>query len=46
MQNLVLEHMQTVKAQIISVQFDQGLCRPQTESLDTIECFNGEQMPR
>ena len=36
MQKLVLEHMQ----------FDQGLCRLQTESLDTIECFNGEQMPR
>ena len=28
-----------------SAQSDQGLCCPQTESLDTIECFNGEKMP-
>ena len=27
-----------------SVQSDHGLC-PQTESLDTKECFNGEEMP-
>ena len=28
-----------------SAQSDQGLRCPQTESLNTIECFNGEQMP-
>ena len=28
-----------------SMQSDQGIHCPQTESLDTIECFNGEQMP-
>ena len=28
-----------------SAQSDQGLYCPQTESLDTIERFNGEQMP-
>ena len=27
-----------------SAQSDRGLCCPQTESLGTIECFNGEQM--
>ena len=27
------------------VQFYQGLCCPQTKSLDTLECFNGEQRP-
>ena len=29
-----------------SRQSDQGLCCPLTESLDTIECINEEQMPR
>ena len=28
-----------------SAQPDQGLCCPLTESLKTIECVNGEQMP-
>ena len=28
-----------------SAQSDQGHRCPQTESLDTIECINGEQMP-
>ena len=28
-----------------SAQSDQGLCCPLTESLDTVECINGEQMP-
>ena len=34
--------MRTAKAQISA---DQGLCYSQTESLDTIKCFNGDQMP-
>ena len=39
--------MQTVKAQIslCTVQSDQGLPCPLTESLDTTECMNGEQRP-
>ena len=28
-----------------SAQSDQGLCCPLTESLDSVECINGEQMP-
>ena len=30
----------------LSIQSDQGLHCPQTESLETIECYNGFQMPR
>ena len=29
-----------------TVQSDQGLCCRLTKSFNTIECFNGEQMPR
>ena len=42
----VFQDMQTAKAQIslrASAQHDQDIRCPQTESLDTIKCFNGEQ---
>ena len=40
-------HMQTVKVQInlLIHKSDQGLLSQQTESLDTIECIKGDQMP-
>ena len=40
----VFEHMRTAKAQIRLriAQSDQGLRCPQTDSLDSIECINGE----
>ena len=38
MRKRVLEHVH-------AAQSDQGLCFPLTESLDTIECINGQQMP-
>ena len=39
--------MQTVRPRsaFASVQSDQGLRFPLTESLDTIECISGEQVP-
>ena len=37
----VFGHIRTVNA---SALFDQGLYCPLTESLDTIECMNGEKM--
>ena len=46
MQKRVFGHMlkQRPKSDCASAQSDQDLRCPQTESLDTIECFNGEQM--
>ena len=47
MRKRVFEHMRTAKAQI-SLRIresDQGLHCPLIESLDTIECINGEQQP-
>ena len=46
MQNCVFEYTQTAKAQTAcaSTQSDEDLHCLQTESLDTKECFNGEQM--
>ena len=29
-----------------SAKSDQGLCYPQTKSLDSMECFNAEKLPR
>ena len=41
----VISGQRRSRSDCASAQSDQGLRRPQTESLDTIECFNGEQMP-
>ena len=41
MQKCVFGRMRTANAQS-----DQSLPCPLTESMDTIECINGEQMPR
>ena len=46
----VFERMQTANTQIrlricASVQSNQGLRCPQTETLATLECFNGDQIP-
>ena len=47
MQTPVFGYMRTAKAKIsLRIrEVDQGLRCPITESLDTIECNNGEQMP-
>ena len=48
MQKRVFGHMRQLRprSDCASAQSDQGLRCPQTESLDTTECFNREQMPR
>ena len=45
MQKCVIGYMRTAKSpdHCASVQSDQGLSCPLTESLDTTECMNGEQ---
>ena len=37
---------QMPKSACASAQSELGLCCPLTKSCDTIECINGEQMPR